>query len=134
MFALSGLSTQQGSSGTYVYSWIQLLSQKQLSTFQLFLYLGRLLHLIRQIGGERSDGQLCVGGDLEPAGEGLDYAVHFWVVVQGNVFSFPDNKNSYGNVMRLCDWDVGYRSLSMWSRVPLSRASRAVLCVIWAVV
>ena len=63
-----------------------------ITTFQLFLYLGRLLHLIRQIRRERSDGQLCVGGDLEAAGEALDYAVHFWVVVQGNVFSFPEKK------------------------------------------
>ena len=63
-----------------------------ITTFQLFLYLGRLLHLIRQIGRERSDGQLCVGGDLEAAGEALDDAVHFWVVVQGNVFSFPEKK------------------------------------------
>ena len=114
-----------------------------ITTFQLFLYLGRLLHLIRQIGRERSDGQLCVGGDLEAAGEALDDAVHFWVVVQGNVFSFPEkkyhrmpmmyeelpnNKNSYGNVMRLCDWDVGYRSLSMWSRVPEERAVCVAKC------
>ena len=63
-----------------------------ITTFQLFLYLGRLLHLIRQIGRERGDGQLCVGGDLEAAGEALDDAVHFWVVVQGNVFSFPEKK------------------------------------------
>ena len=54
------------------------------------MYLGRLLHLIRQIGRERGDGQLCVRGDLEAAGEALDDAVHFWVVVQGNVFSFPE--------------------------------------------
>ena len=54
------------------------------------MYLGRLLHLIRQIGGERGDGQLCVGGDLEAAGEALDDPVHLWVVVQGNVFSFPE--------------------------------------------
>ena len=62
------------------------------TAFQLFLYLGRLLHLIRQIGGERGDGQLCVGGDLEAAGEALDDPVHLWVVVQGNVFSFPEKK------------------------------------------
>ena len=113
-----------------------------ITTFQLFLYLGRLLHLIRQIGRERGDGQLCVGGDLEAAGEALDDAVHFWVVVQGNVFSFPEkyhrmpmmyntiyrkeklpnNKNSYGNVMRLCDWDVSYGSLSVRCRVPDEQA------------
>ena len=63
------------------------------------MYLGRLLHLIRQIGRERSDGQLCVGGDLEPAGEALDDAVHFWVVVQGNVLSFPEKKYDVSHIV-----------------------------------
>ena len=62
---------------------------------ELLLYLGWLFHLVWQVCGKWGDGQLGVGGDLEPASKALDDPVHVRVVVQRDVLPFPETNHCH---------------------------------------